>query len=63
MAVGLWGVELISEGLTDVDNGLQESAAGSLRTEYPSGHWKEMVGSKARRKSTVGRKDFKDIRW
>lgn len=55
-------MELISEGLTDVDNRLQESAAGSLRTEYPGGNWKEMVGSGAGRKSMVCRKDLRDIR-
>lgn len=51
--VGQWGVELISESLTDVENRLQESAAGRLRTEYAGGNWKEMVGMGARRMSTV----------
>lgn len=52
-------MELVSEGLTDVENRLQETAAGCLRTEYPAGKWKETVGSGARRKSTVCRKRCK----
>lgn len=35
--VGLRGVELISESLTDVENRLQGSAAGSLRPQVATG--------------------------
>lgn len=55
------GSELISEGLTDGANRLQESVAGCLRAEYPTGNWKKTVGSRARRKSTVCRKDGRPV--
>ena len=39
------GSELISEGLTDGANRLQESVAGCLRAEYPTGNWRRQLGA------------------